>query len=499
MPKIIIKNKICRIIEDNDTDFLRALYDELSFDVQGAQYTQAFKGYSTKSGDWIRWDGKKRLLTENLEFEYGLLERVKEHYALSNREVEIVDNRPAKTESTPIDISEKLKEIGKEPRPYQLDTVEAAKNSDCGIIKIPTGGGKSLVAALITAEFGKPANIYVIGIDLLYQFHALFKSIFGDDNVGIVGDGLCDVKKINIVSVWTAGQVLGLKKSDIIIDSSDDSEKLDPQKYEDIKKCLVDAKVHICDECHLGASATFGALSQAIRPEHIYGMSGTPWRDDGADLMIEAILGKYIVNIKASTLIDQGYLVPPIIKFIPVEPLKYKVTKQYQTIYKEYIVENDIRNELVVKATQKLVEQGFQTLVLFKKIDHGKVLFEKISKIMPCILLSGKDDIKTRESAKSELEAGRINCIIASQIFDIGVDLPSLSGLVIAGSGKSSVRALQRIGRVIRKHPNKKYAAIIDFVDQADFLLAHSKTRRKIYESEERFKVIWPSKSKRKK
>ena len=355
----------------------------------------------------------------------------------------------------------------------------------------------TLAAALITAEFGKSTNIYVIGTDLLYQFFKLFKSIFGDDKVGIVGDGNFDLKDINIVSIWTVGQALGLKKSQIIIDNSSEPEKSDPKKYEDIKKSLKNIKVHIFDECHLSASATFTAIHNAISPEHIYGMSGTPWRDDGADLMIETILGKKIIDIPASKLIDDGYLVPPTIKFIPVPPLDKDVNKQYQTIYKEYIIDNDVRNDLVAKAAQKLVDQNFQTLVLFKKIDHGKILYDKISKIMPCILLSGKDDIKTRELAKSELESGKVNCIIASQIFDIGVDLPSLSGLVIAGSGKSSVRALQRIGRVIRKHPGKKQAAIIDFVDQAEFLLAHSKVRRKIYESEERFKVIWPMKSKK--
>ncbi len=111
---------------------------------------------------------------------------------------------------------------------------------------------------------------------------------------------------------------------------------------------------------------------------------------------------------------------------------------------------------------------------------------------MPCVLLSGKDSSDERAAAKAQLENGEINCIIASRIFDIGIDLPSLSGLVVASGGKSSVRALQRIGRVIRKFPGKKQAAIIDFNDSAVFLDKHSLARRKIYLSEEGFEVIWP-------
>ena len=108
------------------------------------------------------------------------------------------------------------------------------------------------------------------------------------------------------------------------------------------------------------------------------------------------------------------------------------------------------------------------------------------------MLLSGKDSSDTREEAKQRLEDGEINCIVASTIFDIGVDLPSLSGLIIAGGGKSSVRACQRIGRVIRKHSGKEYSAVIDFQDQAPFLKTHSKIRHKIYASEEEFDVQWP-------
>jgi superfamily II DNA or RNA helicase len=54
------------------------------------------------------------------------------------------------------------------------------------------------------------------------------------------------------------------------------------------------------------------------------------------------------------------------------------------------------------------------------------------------------------------------------------------------------VRTIQRIGRVLRKHPNKKQAAIIDFIDNAKFLIDHSKIRYKIYTSEEEFEVYIP-------
>lgn len=65
-----------------------------------------------------------------------------------------------------------------------------------------------------------------------------------------------------------------------------------------------------------------------------------------------------------------------------------------------------------------------------------------------------------------------------------------LSGLIIASGGKSSVRALQRVGRVIRLHKDKRKAVVIDFCDQAPYLRDHSEIRRDILLQE--FDVSWP-------
>ena len=89
-----------------------------------------------------------------------------------------------------------------------------------------------------------------------------------------------------------------------------------------------------------------------------------------------------------------------------------------------------------------------------------------------------------------DIEDGYVQCVIASRIFDIGLNLPILSGLVLASAGRSTVRCLQRIGRVIRLYPGKKIAAVVDFADSAPYLSDHSERRREIYESE--FEVQWP-------
>lgn len=487
MTKIISGRTQCAIIEEEDVPFLQALDQELSFRVQGAEHTWAFKRG--------QWDGIQHILTSTLKFPYGLLERVKRFYNKCDKEFEIVNKRPGKTQIFPIDIHDNLIAIGRDPYPYQWGAFKIVQKYDCGIIHMATGAGKTVLAAMMAAHFGKQTIIYVVGKGLLHQTHAFFEKAF-DQKIGMIGDGICEIEDINIVSVWTIGQALGLEKKKVLLDSYSGEKNVDKEKYKNILDLMRTTKVHVFDECHLCSAFTFQEISKKINPEYVYGMSATPFSDEGSDLLIEGIFGSTIINISASHLIKNGYLAKPIIKFIKVPKQKFSRKDTYQTVYKQYITENDERNKLVVMGANKLVEQGYRPLVLFTKLKHGKLLFDEIKKTIPSMMLSGKDSAKIRNEAKDKLENGDIKCIVASTIFDIGVDLPALSGLVIAGGGKSSVRACQRIGRVIRKYKKgnyeKKYAAVIDFYDQAKFLKNHSKLRYKIYSSEEEFSISWP-------
>jgi superfamily II DNA or RNA helicase len=128
---------------------------------------------------------------------------------------------------------------------------------------------------------------------------------------------------------------------------------------------------------------------------------------------------------------------------------------------------------------------------LFRQIKHGEILLEKIKEAgIKCAMLYGNDSLDKRNQVKKSLINKEIDLILASTIFDIGLDLPQLNALILASGGKSSIRALQRIGRVIRPMPGKKFAAIVDFYDQVKFLKKHSIARYNIYSSEDGFKII---------
>src|SRR5579864_1487004 len=396
MAKIIIKGNVSQIIEETDVEHILALDKHLSFYVQGAEHTAAFKGYLNRDGDWVKWDGFKKLLTPTLQFASGLVERVKDFYQEAGRPIEVVDNRVKKSTGKPRNILDNLQKIGKDPYPYQMEILDVIDKFDRGIIKVATGGGKSLIAALIAAKLGKKTIIYVIGKDLLYQFHDFFSQCFSEP-IGLIGDGKCEIHDINIASVWTVGQAIGMKKNEILLDSDDDEKSLNKAKYADILKMMKETKLHIIDECHMSACETIQQVFKHSAAEYFYGLSGSPWRDDGADLLIESILGKYIVNIPASRLIKEGYLAQALIRFRVTPPYPYELERQYQSIYKKYVVENDVRNGLVLEAAKTLVNKGYQTLVLFSSLKHGKILYELFQEHMGCAILNGSNTKEERE------------------------------------------------------------------------------------------------------
>jgi superfamily II DNA or RNA helicase len=483
MNKITIQNnKTCNIILPDNPEGIFQLRQKLSYKMAGVEYTQAYKH---------GWDGVSYLLDKKGNFPLGLLPKVESWLKENNISYETTDKRAPLSFEEPLDIFANLKEIGKEPRDYQLAMVEAALNNRKGIIRACTGSGKTLAASLITAKFNKTTIIYVIGLDLLQQFHKTFTEVLKQP-IGFIGNGVCDIQKINIASIWTVGKALDIKFKMFEDEESEEEEDLNVSNKFKIQQLLKATQVHIFDECHSVSCDTVKEIYKHIDPVLIYGMSGTPYRDDGSDLLINGMLGEQIINVSASELIERKILAQPIIKFVNVPALPVHA-RTYADVYGEYVVDNEARNYLILRETQKMVEKGYQVLVLFKQIKHGKMLHKLFKENnVKCDILHGAHKLEHREEVKDQLMQGKLDVVLASVVFDIGVDIPSLSGLVLAGSGRSSVKALQRIGRVIRSHPGKTYAAIVDFVDNVRFLKNHSQTRYKIYTSEKGFIVKWP-------
>jgi len=132
---------------------------------------------------------------------------------------------------------------------------------------------------------------------------------------------------------------------------------------------------------------------------YTYGLSATPYREQGDDLMINACFGKVISNVPASYLIKQGWLIKPSIKIVHIKNEKSKF-RQWQQIYKDQVSENEEYNQLVSNITNGYIKHGRLVLVLIQQIKHG----QKLEKMIPgSVFLSGKSSRKKRQKYITKL------------------------------------------------------------------------------------------------
>jgi superfamily II DNA or RNA helicase/intein/homing endonuclease len=362
-----------------------------------------------------------------------------------------------------------------------------------GFINHNTFVGANLIRSLGVA----PVIFLVTSKDLLYQAKTAFENALKTE-VGVIGDGHCDIKDINICTIQTCVMAFGKEEeyikqckeyktvSEEDFDTSE--QKITSDKYNDIRQLVYNAKVAIFDEAHHVSSETCSMILELCESAFFrYALGATIKRDDGLDPIIEALFGEYICDISPSFLIRKGRLIAPHIYMIPIE--KYLgECETYQTEYKTYITENEFRNESIAKIANVAIKSKMPTLVLVKQLKHGDALQQLIP---GSVFIQGKLSGKKRKELIDKMRNRELPCIIATALADEGLDIVCLECLILAGSGKSIVKAMQRIGRVIRKDDSnpKKRAIVYDFIDSPHILHSHALKRKKIYMSEPEFHV----------
>ena len=131
---------------------------------------------------------------------------------------------------------------------------------------------------------------------------------------------------------------------------------------------------------------------------------------------------------------------------------------------------------------------GLNTLVLVTQIKHGQTLEEILNQFgCPAVFISGKSGMKKRKQAVEDMRNGTRSIMIASTIADVGLDIPRLQCIVEAGAGKSSVTALQGLGRIMRPFDGKDSCLFITYRDSAPFICSHVNRKIDIWRTENEF------------
>ncbi len=459
---------------------LEAIDEITSFAIPGRRYSPSFR-----SG---RWDGRRHLLNRRrMEFPSGLWPRVRRLLDSQGIAWNVTETNPA--------ISPPAATFGPVRvalRSYQARAVEEALAAGRGILQIATGGGKTLLAAHLIRTLARPAFFFVHTRDLLHQSAEALQAELGVE-VGRLGDGHVDLRPVTVATLQTAARALGITTPAAERDEAEETPPAERptrirERLEAIRQAIAAAAVVIFDECHhVPAETAYKVAFKTVGAAWRFGLSATPWRDDHADLLLEAALGDRLCRITCSDLIAEGYLVPPDIRMerSPAgEPIPRRCP--YPEVYRRAIVENQSRNRAIAAHARRLAEQGRGVLILVAQVAHGRRLLESLPEAR---FAYGSLEMDRRRAYLRDLERKLHPLLIATTLADEGLDIPALEAVILAGGGKSATKAYQRVGRALRPAPGKSGAFILDFYDAAPFLEDHSRARLALYRAEPSFKI----------
>lgn len=534
----IAHNAVTAAIKNPTREVLLAVQQTLSFSVNGAEHTQTFK-----SG---HWNGRSSLLDfKKGTFPRGFALLVKSALEKQGHTVQLLRNplpEPLGPEFPIVDT------FAEDPRyDYQPDVVRRLLRNGQMIAQVATGGGKSRICKLAIERINRPTLFLTTRGVLMYQMAEALATLPSKKKVAILGDGQISTSKdvtcgmVQTIISWleeTTPEQEAEREVTLIQGREDKAvaelksklvkAKAKPQEIiEAIKKLKAQQNKDRPTDKEIAARATEKAARQAKRRalmvellakfelvvlEEAHEASGnsyyeilkhcknahyrlaltaTPFmkEDEEANMRLMAVSGHVGIKVTEEMLIQRGILARPFFKFVNLKqhpPLLYKSTP-WPRSYELGIVENEYRNRHIIAEAKRAKMYGLPVMVLLQHKKHGRKLHELMQAAgLNVEYIFGEDDQAARKAALLKLKSGAIDVLIGSTILDVGVDVPAVGMVILAGGGKAEVALRQRIGRGLREKKNglPNVAFIVDFTDSLNNTLrAHALQRRNIVET----------------
>jgi len=362
-----------------------------------------------------------------------------------------------------------------------------------GIIVMPTGTGKTVVAIEIMLQAQTSTLVVVPVRDLMYQWHARILATWGVD-AGLIGDG---VHRVSPISVTTY-----------------ESATIHMPRIGNRFQLVIFDEVH-----HLAGSWRSDAARMCAAPMRL-GLTATLPADPQHVSTLEQLLGS-IVYQQSITEAAGRSLAPYKIRRIAVamDPAQQERYRRLGQVVQHFVrgrqeVDPRFRWDEIYKLTarttsepgvaaaattalrafrmkKRLEERAAGKFAVLEKLlrEHAadRVLVFVGSNAMardlslrffaPCLLSHcGK---RERADLLDGFADGRYKVLIANQVLDEGVDLPEVKVAIVLGGMASSRQAVQRLGRILRRSASGQQAILYEIVTDKSGEVARSRARRR--------------------
>ena len=335
-----------------------------------------------------------------------------------------------------------------------------------GLFEAPTGSGKTIIMMGICSMY-PTQNILIIvpSKDLLYQTVKELMARFPHEAIGMIGDGIHTMNRI------TVGIINSLKKL--------------------TKEVIESIKVVIVDEAHrVSRGGTYDETMQRMINASIrIGLTATipkgDLKQETKAMYLEGAFGEVLGKVPFEQLQKEGVLARPIIYLLQPPTIKdLNLISDYRMAYSRGISRNKERNEMIIDVAFHLwSSKKKSTLIIIHELAHGKSLQKQfIDRGYDARFVKGSTSSRDRKKIKELLETKHVPIVIASSVWNEGINIKTLDAVINAGGYKSEKLTLQRLGRGTRTTKDKTEMLYFDFMDTSNkHLASHSLQRMAVY------------------
>lgn len=352
-----------------------------------------------------------------------------------------------------------------EPRPYQQQAIEEWRRAErCGVVILPTGAGKSLVAQMAIELTKRSTLVVVPTIDLMNQWYDLLLSGFQAE-VGLIGGGYFETGAMIVSTYASAFRFM---------------ERLGNQ-----------FGLIIFDECHhLPSSVYRYAAEMSIAPFRL-GLTATPERADGAEQLLEQLIGPTVFRREAQDLAGEYLADYTVVRInVRLSAEERAAYERERAVFRQFLDEKRIslgsldgwqlfiiasarsesgRRAMMAYRESKRIALGtdakLRVLVdLLRRHRHERVLIftaenemvYRISQEFFIPAITHHTGVKERSRWLEAFNKGEVLALATSKVLNEGVNIPEAAvAVVLSGSG-SSREHIQRLGRILRMSPGKE-------------------------------------------
>jgi len=348
------------------------------------------------------------------------------------------------------------------PYPYQqemLDELEAERvvhDRHRNLVVAATGTGKTVVAALdyrrLCEQAGgeRPRLLFVAHRkEILAQSRRTYREVLTDANFGeLFVDG-------NTPAEWR--HVFASVQS------------LSSHGIERIPRDAFD--VVVIDEFHHAAARTYRSILDRFVPREMVGLTATPERADGINVAEEFFDGRVATELRLWDALDADLLCPfhyfAVADGTDLSRVSWRTGRYDQDELSKLLTGNDARARVVLRELRdKVLDPGtMRALGFCVSVEHARYMAEVFNRAgIPAVAVTGETSSQLRAEALTALAERRLNIVFTVDVFNEGLDLPSVDTVLFLRPTESATVFLQQLGRGLRRTATKAVLTALDFV-----------------------------------